>query len=99
MDDFTGYWVLSKTEGFDEVLRAVGLPWVVRKAALKFATNGTCDIVAHTGTALRITTLTAKGSWTRTCDTAHPVQQPNAEGVACATTSWWEGEFDPGRGV
>jgi hypothetical protein len=88
--DFTGYWVLSKVDQLDEFLKALGFPWVVRKAAAKFGSSS-CDVVSHTGTTLRVTSLNPKGSWTRTYDTENPVDQLNAEGVQCKTTAWWEG--------
>ena len=40
---------------------------------------------------MRVTTLNPKGSWTRTYDTDHPVDQLNCEGVRCKTTTTWEG--------
>ena len=88
--DFTGYWALAKHEQMDDFLRAAGFPWVVRKAALKFG-GGSIDVVAHTGSTLRVTSLNAKGSWTRTYDVEWEVSQKNAEGTLCKTTSWWEG--------
>jgi hypothetical protein len=88
--DFTGYWVLSKTENMDEFFRALGFPWVLRKAALKFGAAGV-DIVAHTGPTLRVTSLNVKGSWTRTYDTSKPVTQPDAAGASIKTTAMWEG--------
>lgn len=88
--DFSGYWVLSKTEHFDDFLKSLGVPWIIRKAALQFGTNAV-DIIAHAGTTVRITSLNAKGSWTRSYDTENTIVQPNAEGVQCKTTSWWEG--------
>ncbi|KAH7616591.1 hypothetical protein Ndes2526B_g08681 [Nannochloris sp. 'desiccata'] len=88
--DFTGYWVLSKVEQLDEFLKALGFPWVVRKAAAKFGSSS-CDVVSHTGTTVRVTSLNPKGSWTRTYDTEKSVEQLNAEGVKCKTTAWWEG--------
>lgn len=74
----------------DEFLRTLGFPWIVRKAALKFGC-GSVDIISHVGTAIRITSLNCKGSWTRTYDTERLIQQPNVEGVICKTTAWWEG--------
>jgi len=88
--DFTGYWVLSKVEQLDEFLKTLGFPWVVRKAAAKFGSSS-CDVVSHTGTTVRVTSLNPKGSWTRTYDTDNIVEQLNAEGVQCKTTAWWEG--------
>jgi hypothetical protein len=90
--DFTGYWALAKHEQLDEFLRAAGFPWVVRKAAVKFG-GSSIDVIAHTGSTLRVTSLNAKGSWTRTYDVDREVTQKNAEGTLCKTTSWWEGEW------
>ncbi|KAL4443742.1 hypothetical protein ABPG75_011479 [Micractinium tetrahymenae] len=88
--DFTGFWALVKHEGMDEFLKAAGFPWVVRKAADRFG-GSAIDLVAHSGSAMRVTSLNAKGSWTRVYDVDREVVQPNAEGTACKTTSWWEG--------
>lgn len=74
----------------DEFLKAAGFPWVVRKAALKFG-GSAVDVCAHAGCSLRVTSLNAKGSWTRCYDTEREVTQENAEGTACKTTAWWEG--------
>lgn len=90
LSDFTGYWVLSKVEQLDEFLKALGVPWVVRKAAAKFGTNS-CDVISHIGSTVRISSLNPKGSWTRVYDTERKIDQPNAEGVKCKTTTWWEG--------
>jgi hypothetical protein len=88
--DFSGWWVLSKVENLDEFLRILGFPWVVRKASVKF---GSCavDIISQSETAVKITTLNCKGSWSRTYDTQQVIRQPDAEGVLCNTSSWWEG--------
>jgi hypothetical protein len=64
---------------------------VVRKAAAKFG-GSSIDVIAHTGSTMRVTSLNAKGSWTRTYDVDREVSQKNAEGTLCKTTSWWEGE-------
>lgn len=60
------------------------------QAATKF-TGSAIDVISHTGSVMRVTSLNAKGSWTRSCDTSREVMQKNAEGVVCKTTSWWEG--------
>jgi hypothetical protein len=88
--DFTGYWVLSRVEQLDEYARALGFPWALRRAALRFGT-GAVDLVAHTGTAVKVTSLNAKGSWTRTYDTARAVDQRTADGAPAKTTAQWEG--------
>lgn len=74
----------------DEFLKAAGFPWVVRKAALKFGSSSV-DVTSHCGSVMRVTSLNAKGSWTRCYDVDREVVQKNAEGVMCKTTSWWEG--------
>jgi len=61
------------------------------QAALKFAGNA-IDVISHAGVVMKVTSLNAKGSWYRIYDTEKEVTQPNAEGVMCKTTSWWEGE-------
>lgn len=93
--DFTGYWALAKHEGMDEFLKAAGFPWVVRKAASKFG-GSAVDLIAHSGPVMRVTSLNAKGSWSRMYDTEREVTQRNAEGTMCRTTSWWEGECTRG---
>jgi len=80
----------------DEFLKAAGFPWVVRKAASKFG-GSAVDLIAHSGPVMRVTSLNAKGSWSRTYDTEREVTQRNAEGTTCRTTSWWEGECRGGR--
>lgn len=42
----------------------LGFPWVVRKVMLKYGSQST-DIIRQTGSAVRITSVNAKGSWTR----------------------------------
>jgi hypothetical protein len=76
----------------DEFLRAAGFPWVVRKAALKFG-GSAVDLVSHVGALMRVTSLNAKGSWSREYDLDREVVQSNAEGTPCKTTSWWEGRW------
>lgn len=79
----------------DGFLKAAGFPWVVRKAALKFggSAGSAADIVSHSGSLLTVTSLNAKGSWTRGYDTEREVAQKNAEGTVCKTTAWWDGEL------
>lgn len=60
------------------------------QAATKFA-GSAIDVISHTGSVMRVTSLNAKGSWTRSYDTSREVVQKNAEGVVCKTTAWWEG--------
>ena len=79
--DFTGYWALAKHEQMDEFLKAAGFPWVVRKAALKFG-GSAVDVCSHAGSLLTVTSLNAKGSWTRSYDVDREVVQGNAEGHA-----------------
>lgn len=61
------------------------------QAALKFA-GSAIDVISHHGSAMRVTSLNAKGSWYRVYDTEREVTQQNAEGVRCKTTAWWDGE-------
>ncbi|KAL6766562.1 hypothetical protein ACKKBG_A36530 [Auxenochlorella protothecoides x Auxenochlorella symbiontica] len=88
--DFTGYWRLVKTENFNNFLKDLGLPWTVRKAALRFG-SASVDLISHTGTTVKVTSLCAKGSWTREYDTAAAIKQRNAQGEMCATNARWEG--------
>ncbi|KAL4447172.1 hypothetical protein ABPG77_007205 [Micractinium sp. CCAP 211/92] len=59
-------------------------------AADKFG-GSAIDLISHSGSAMRVTSLNAKGSWARVYDVDREVVQPNAEGTPCKTTSWWEG--------
>ena len=81
----------SSIQHLDEFLKALGFPWIVRKAAVKFGSS-TVDVIAHTGTTVRIASLNPKGSWTRAYDTERTITQSNAEGKSCKTTAWWDGE-------
>lgn len=49
------------------------------------------DMIQQKGTALIITTLNAKGVWSRRYAAGKEVTQLNAAGVVCTTTAWWEG--------
>lgn len=69
-----------------------GFPCPVLQAAVKFA-GSAVDVINHSGTVMRVTSLNAKGSWTRSYDTETEIAQRNAEGAMCKTTSWWEGEM------
>ncbi len=64
---------------------------MVRKAALRFG-GSAVDVIAHRGASMRVTSLNAKGSWTRVYDTEREVAQCDATGAQCRTNSWWEGE-------
>ncbi len=71
-------------------LQAQGWPWVVRKTCSKFGMHAT-DIVQQMGQTLTITTLNAKGVWSRKYAEGKSLTQLNAAGVMCTTTAWWEG--------
>lgn len=88
--DLSGYWVLSKTEHFDEFLKALGVPWIVRKAAIKFGSNA-MEIIRHAGTAVRVTSLNPKGSWHRMYDTSKALQGQDVAGNACTIRAKWDG--------
>ena len=88
--DLSGYWVLSKTENFDECLKALGTPWIVRKAATKFC-HENMEIVRHVGHAIHITTLNPKGSWYRVYDTSKVVIGEDLAGNRCEVKSGWDG--------
>ena len=62
---------LPDTNKFDLVptllcsgLQELNFPWTVRKIMVKYASQST-DIIKQSGNAMRITTVNAKGSWTR----------------------------------
>ena len=42
----------------------LGFPWVMRKCAIKYGSQST-DIVRQKGATLSVTSVNAKGSWTR----------------------------------
>lgn len=88
--DLSGYWVLSKTENFDECLKALGAPWIVRKAATKFC-HENMEIVRHVGHTIHITTLNPKGSWYRVYDTSKVVTGEDVAGNRCEVKSGWDG--------
>lgn len=60
------------------------------QAALKFGSSS-IDVVAQAGAEVKVTSLCAKGSWTRAYDTTREVRQRNPEGALCTTRTWWEG--------
>lgn len=95
LDLYTGYWRLVKTEEFEEFLIALGVPWVVRKAAIRFGGgNGSAvEFICSEGKSMTVTTLNAKGSWTRLYDTTQKVTQKTIDGAVCITTSWFEGHI------
>ncbi len=88
--DLSGYWVLSKSENFDECLKALGTPWIVRKAATKFC-HENMEIVRHVGHTVHITTLNPKGSWYRVYDTSKVVIGEDLAGNRCEVKSGWDG--------
>lgn len=89
--DLSGYWVLSKTEHFDDCLKSLGVPWIVRKAALKFAQNG-MEIIRHAGSAVHVTSLNPKGSWHRVYDTSKTVVGEDVAGNECQVKTFWDGD-------
>lgn len=83
--------MLSKIENLDEFLRALGFPWIIRKAALRFGSSAV-DLIRHEQpSVVHVTSLNAKGSWTRKYDVHRVVSQEDALGDVCRTTTWWEG--------
>jgi len=88
--DQSGYWVLSKMENFDECLKALGTPWIVRKAATKFCGEN-MEIVRHVGSTIHVTTLNPKGSWYRVYDTSRVVTGEDAAGNRCQVRTGWDG--------
>ncbi|KDD73655.1 hypothetical protein H632_c1959p0, partial [Helicosporidium sp. ATCC 50920] len=88
--EFTGYWRLVRTDNFDEFLRTLGVPWVVRKAALKF--GGSCaELISIHDSEVRVTSLNAKGSWSRKYSLSKAVDLPDALGSRCRATARLEG--------
>lgn len=59
---------------YRHTLQELGYPWVIRKAMIKYVSKST-DIINTKGNTIRIATVNAKGSWTRTLDTEKPVHQ------------------------
>ena len=52
----------------------LGYPWVMRKMLIKYGSKST-DIVKQKGASMTVTTVNAKGSWTRTLATDKTLQQ------------------------
>lgn len=71
-------------------MKSLGVPWIVRKAALKFAQNG-MEVIRHTGSTINITSLNPKGSWHRVYDTSKTVVGKDVTGKACDITTRWDG--------
>ena len=42
-----------------------GYPWVVRKTIVKFGSAAATDIIWHSGPALKVVSVNAKGAWER----------------------------------
>lgn len=59
-------------------LQELGYPWVMRKSIMKYGAKST-DIVRHKGSLMTVTTVNAKGSWTRTLDTERALQQVSSK--------------------
>lgn len=66
------------------------MPWIVRKAALKFAQNG-MEVIRHSGSAISVTSLNPKGSWHRVYDTSKTVVGEDVTGKKCDITTHWDG--------
>lgn len=96
--NFTGWWRCVKQENFDEYLKALGLPWVVRKAARKFG-RGSTDVIWQKGRQMRATTVNAKGAWTRMYTEGKDIYQKNAAGEPVQIRTWWEGKVHKCRAV
>ena len=66
----------------------LGYPWVMRKMLTKYGSKST-DIVRQKGSSMTVTTVNAKGSWTRTLATDKTLQQvpslqlPRRHGRGC----------------
>ena len=46
------------------LLQELEIPWVIRKAMVKYGSQS-ADVIRHAGGSLRVTTVNAKASWTR----------------------------------
>ena len=55
-------------------MQELGYPWVMRKMLTKYGSKST-DIVRQKGPSMTVTTVNAKGSWTRTLATDRALQQ------------------------
>ena len=64
------------------VLHDLGYPWTLRKAAVKYGSKAT-DIIKHKGSELRITTVNAKGSWSRVLSVGRETVQVSTEDLHC----------------
>jgi hypothetical protein len=55
-------------------VQELGFPWVMRKMLIKYGSKST-DIIKQKGSSMTVTTVNAKGSWTRTLATDRTLQQ------------------------
>ena len=59
-------------------MQEAGIPWVMRKVLVKSCSNSV-DIIHHAGPAMRITTVNAKTSWSRTLQEGRVVTQVGSQ--------------------
>jgi len=89
--DFTGHWKQVKNENADAYLKVMGAPYVVRRVAVPIMGRST-DIVKQAGDLQVVTTINAKGAWTRKYIIGKEIEQKNAEGDDTVATCWWDTE-------
>lgn len=64
----------------------------MRKVAVKFGGRST-DIISQKGGKIKITTVNAKGSYSRKMMVGKGVSQRNVEGDMVTCTTWWDGQI------
>merc|ERR1712072_793359 len=87
--DFTGRWKQVRNENADGYLKTMGVPFVIRRVVVPVMGRST-DIVKQAGDLQVVTTINAKGAWTRKYIIGQEVKQKNAEGDETVATTWWE---------
>lgn len=90
--DFTGYWRILKHDNLDVFLKEAGIPWILRKVLSKYGSQSV-DVIKHQGITMKISSVNAKTSWTRTLQEGREIHQKDAEGNIVKTTCWWDGQF------
>lgn len=78
-----------KNENADGYLKTMGAPFVLRRVVVPVMGRST-DIVKQAGDLQVVTTINAKGAWTRKYIIGQEVKQKNAEGDDTVATTWWE---------
>jgi len=91
--DFTGHWKQVRNENADGYLKAIGTAFPLRKIAVPIMGRST-DIVKQAGDVQVVTTINAKGTWTRKYVIGQEVEQKNAEGDDTVAIAWWDKDGD-----